>query len=143
LIVRRRRNYNPAMVPTAADTNRTHALVASLRDFVLRAKRSLDDEIRSYPTPIPRCDAQFNHAYEQRARLAALLQRIDAAAGDDDPGATALLRAMAEFSALPSIGESHEERSLRSRIADALAAAGVQTVAKAERSTADLAAGGH
>jgi hypothetical protein len=136
LIVTLRRNYNPAMVPASAETNRLHALLASLRDFVLRTKRSLDDDIRSYPTPIPRCDAQFNHAYEQRASLAALLQRIDAAAADN-VRANALLRAMAEFSALPPIGESDEERILRARIADALAGAGVAIVASrsAARST--------
>src|SRR5258705_10852048 len=37
----------------------------------LRGVRSrLAEEIRSYPTPIPRCDAQFNHLYEQLGRLA-------------------------------------------------------------------------
>jgi hypothetical protein len=129
------------MEPAAADPNPLRALAAPLRDFVRRAKASLDDEIRSYPTPIPRCDAQFNYAYEQRARLAALSQRIDAAIDDD--GATELLRAMAEFSALPPIGESSEEHALRARIADALAHAGVQIVAGPERSAIDLMAGGH
>ena len=124
------------MIPASPETNRLHALIGSLRDFVLRARRSLDDEIRSYPTPIPRCDAQFNHAYEQRARLAALLQRM--AAADDDVGANALLRAMAEFSALPSLGESDEERSLRARVADALAGAGIEIVASPERSTRSI-----
>ena len=123
------------MIPASPETNRLHALIGSLRDFVLRARRSLDDEIRSYPTPIPRCDAQFNHAYEQRARLAALLQRMAAA---DDDGAKALLRAMAEFSALPSLGESDEERSLRARVADALAGAGIEIVASPERSTRSI-----
>ena len=35
-------------------------------------------EIRGYPTPIPRCDAQFNHLYEQQGRLLRDLDRIDA-----------------------------------------------------------------
>ena len=129
------------MEPAAADPNPLRALAAPLRDFVRRAKASLDDEIRSYPTPIPRCDAQFNYAYEQRARLAALSQRIDAAI--NDAAANELLRAMAEFSALPPIGESSEEHALRARIADALARAGVQIVASPERSALDLTAGGH
>jgi len=127
------------MLP-ASDPNRLHALVASLRDFALRAKGALDDEIRTYPTPIPRCDAQFNHAYEQRSRLAGLLQRIDARASDA-AGASELLRAVAEFAALPSIGESTEERTLRARIADELARAGVPIAA--ERGTVGMAAGGH
>ena len=137
-----RRNYNRAMATTSADPDRLHALVASLRDFALRAKRSLDDEIRSYPTPIPRCDAQFNHAYEQRSRLAALLRRVDGAT-TDEVGANEFLRAMAEFSALPSIGESSEERALRTRIADALARAGVQVVASLNCSTAEVSGSGH
>ncbi|HET7097705.1 MAG TPA: hypothetical protein VFJ68_09965 [Casimicrobiaceae bacterium] len=127
---------------SSIDPDRLHALVASLRDFAVRAKGSLDDEIRSYPTPIPRCDAQFNHAYAQRALLAALLQRIPSEPNDDD-NASAMLSAMAEFAASPPIGESAEERALRARIADELAGAGVPIVASAERSTADLSAGSH
>jgi len=130
------------MGPASVDPRRSHALVASLRDFVLRAKRSLDDEIRNYPTPIPRCDAQFNHAYEQRARLAALLQRIDAAPSDAR-GASELLRALSEFSALPSLGESGEERRLRASIAEVLARSGTPIVASPDRGAVDLPVGGH
>lgn len=36
-------------------------------------------EIRAYPTPIPRCDAQFNHLIESRERLFHELARLDAA----------------------------------------------------------------
>ena len=32
-------------------------------------RKALDEEIRVYPTPIPRCDAQFNHLMEERARI--------------------------------------------------------------------------
>jgi hypothetical protein len=34
-------------------------------------------EIRDYPTPIPRCDAQFNHLLEQRDSIARELQRFE------------------------------------------------------------------
>jgi hypothetical protein len=135
------RNYNRAMSPTSTDIDRLFALGASLRDFVLRAKRSLDDEIRSYPTPIPRCDAQFNYAYEQRARLAALSQQFESASSFDD-GAS-VLRTFAEFAAVPSIGESCEEHALRVQIADELARAGVPIVANREGSASDLTAGSH
>jgi len=43
-------------------------------------------EIRRYPTPIPRCDAQFNHLIEQRDSIVRELQRIEdmaASAADD------------------------------------------------------------
>ena len=107
---------------TTADSDRLRSLGAELRDFVLRAKRALDDEIRSYPTPIPRCDAQFNHAYEQRSRLAALLQRIDDATAERDE-ASALLNAIEEFASLPPAGDAVEEQRLRARIAQELAGA--------------------
>lgn len=42
-------------------------------------------EIREYPTPIPRCDAQFNYLLEQRERIAQQLQRIDALAASAAP----------------------------------------------------------
>jgi len=48
-------------------------IVEHLRDV----RRWLAEEIRSYPTPIPRCDAQFNHLYEQLGRLARDLDGIE------------------------------------------------------------------
>src|SRR5262249_46615646 len=39
-------------------------------------RRALDAQIRSYPTPIPRCDAQFNHLFEERERIAKLLDEM-------------------------------------------------------------------
>jgi len=105
------------MAPTAADETRLRSIGSELRDFLLQAKRSLDEELRTYPTPIPRCDAQFNHAYEQRSRLAELLNRLDAALDRDD-GANDLLGAVNAFGSLPSAGDTLEERRLRARIAE-------------------------
>jgi hypothetical protein len=54
-------------------------LKSILHDIVSRieeAKRAVDQEIGDYPTPIPRCDAQFNHLLEQRTRLSRLLTRL-------------------------------------------------------------------
>ena len=39
-------------------------------------RRELDAEIRAYPTPIPRCDAQFNHLMEERARIVEELEAL-------------------------------------------------------------------
>lgn len=36
-------------------------------------------EIRTYPPPIPACDAPYNHLLERRAALSAALARLDAA----------------------------------------------------------------
>jgi len=47
------------------------------RRQMLEARRlALDEEIRTYPTPIPRCDAQFNHLFEERARIAKALDEL-------------------------------------------------------------------
>ena len=47
---------------------------AALRDTLAK----LEAEIRAYPTPIPRCDAQFNHLMEERDRIRALLEELAA-----------------------------------------------------------------
>ena len=51
-----------------------HATPSALRE----ALAGIDAEIRAYPTPIPRCDAQFNHLLEERERLRALLEEAAA-----------------------------------------------------------------
>ncbi len=107
------------MMPTLADSSHLRSLGIELRDALVRAKRSIDEEIRTYPTPIPRCDAQFNHMYEQRSRLAELLNRLHAALDRRD-SAVELLSAMTEFASLHSMDETAEERSLRARIAKEL-----------------------
>ena len=53
-------------------------LVSELRARLDAQRRRLDDEIRHYPTPIPRCDAQFNHLFDQRARIVAAIDALDA-----------------------------------------------------------------
>jgi hypothetical protein len=59
--------------------------LAALRDRIKAVleseRRQLLEEIRTYPTPIPRCDQQFNHLIERRELLVAELSRLDAAAG--------------------------------------------------------------
>jgi hypothetical protein len=68
-----------------ADIKRDSARLASMwNEIVLHLedrRRALAAEIRNYPTPIPRCDAQFNHLYEQQSRLARELDRIGALPG--------------------------------------------------------------
>jgi hypothetical protein len=65
---------------------------AALRDEVralLEGERlRMQEEIRAYPTPIPRCDQQFNHLIAQREVLFSQLARLDAvtpaSVGDGD-----------------------------------------------------------
>jgi hypothetical protein len=84
------------------------ALAAEISRFLEAARAALDDEIRHYPTPIPRCDAQFNHLYEQRSRLARALDAVH----ETDEQAAAFVRA---FAAAAPFSDSDAERALRSR----------------------------
>ena len=109
----------PAMTSQAVDRKEDLATLKSLwkeiqRDL-LRGKRLLDEEIRGYPTPIPRCDAQFNHLYEQQARLARELDRIGALA-EKNLGNRDYIRLIEEFIASARYTDDREERELRSRL---------------------------
>ena len=76
-------------------------------------RRALAAEIRDYPTPIPRCDAQFNHLYEQQARLARELDRIGAVAGKTRGDTIELIE---RFIASAPYTDDDAERELRSRM---------------------------
>jgi hypothetical protein len=128
------------MAPTFADANRLRSLGIELRDSLVRAKRAIDEEIRTYPTPIPRCDAQFNHMYEQRSRLAEVLNRLHAALDRED-GTVELLSAMTEFASLHSMDETAEERSLRARITTELSRGDAPRGAEPSRDAGGSASG--
>jgi hypothetical protein len=94
----------------------------SLQELALELQRWLTDaraavaaEIRGYPPPIPRCDAQFNHLVEQREHLSRLLTDVDVALDRRDEEAR-LRIVLAKLVDLPACGESIEERDLRDRI---------------------------
>lgn len=63
---------NDAIGPLSTNWEMVKACLESERERV-------HAEIRAYPTPIPRCDAQFNHLIETRERLFHELARLDAA----------------------------------------------------------------
>jgi len=48
----------------------------ALRASLEARRKQLDAEIRAYPTPIPRCDAQFNFLMEERARIVRELEAL-------------------------------------------------------------------
>ena len=56
------------------DTSPTARARAALHD----AASELDAEIRSYPTPVSGCDAQFNHLLAERSRVRRALDALDA-----------------------------------------------------------------
>ena len=53
-------------------------VIKEARTKLEQERRRLDEEIRAYPTPIPRCDAQFNHLFERRARIVAAIEALTA-----------------------------------------------------------------
>ena len=102
-------------VPTD-ERSRLLTLVQELDAFLARAKQALDAEIRNYPTPIPRCDAQFNFLYEQRSRLASQLQAIERLRAEEatEQGCRCILD---EFLRSPPYSDLPAEAALRSRAA--------------------------
>jgi hypothetical protein len=89
-----------------AETNLAAEIVAHLREV----RERLAEEIRSYPTPIPRCDAQFNHLYEQLGRLS---RDLDAIEGGKRAAAEAFL-------ATKPYTDDPSERDFRARVKAAL-----------------------
>ncbi|MBO0763143.1 MAG: hypothetical protein J2P50_00920 [Hyphomicrobiaceae bacterium] len=51
----------------------------ALRRQLQSLAREVGEEVRSYPGPIPACDAQFNHLLDLRRMLPHELERLDAA----------------------------------------------------------------
>jgi hypothetical protein len=102
------------------ETEGVEELSIELQRWLSGTRAVLADEIRSYPTPIPRCDAQFNHLIEQRGRLSRLLTDLEAAL-DRREGGAGLRAVLAQLPDLPAQGDSIEERRLRDRIGAELA----------------------
>lgn len=67
-------------------TARDAAVVCDeLRRLLEVVSRDLDAQIRDYPTPIPRCDAQFNHLYDLRGSAVRELAQLREAVADHSP----------------------------------------------------------
>jgi hypothetical protein len=90
-------------------------------DDLHRRKHLLAGEIRGYPTPIPRCDAQFNHLYEQQARLARELDRVGAFA-EKKLGREDYIELIGRFVASVPYTDDAAELQLRSRLEAELSA---------------------
>jgi hypothetical protein len=72
-----------------ARADRFAALCDRVRAVLEGERQRLQGEIRTYPTPIPRCDQQFNHLIARRELLFSAMGHLDAAAslsaaGDGD-----------------------------------------------------------
>ena len=106
---------------TAPDSAKLESMREEIRLHLEDLRRALAAEILSYPTPIPRCDAQFNHLYEQRARLARDLDRIGAFA-EKNPGREDYIELIGRFIASAPYTDDGGERELRSRMKKQLSA---------------------
>ena len=87
-------------------------LAAEILDHMREVRQRLAEEIRSYPTPIPRCDAQFNHLYEHLGRLSRDLDAIE--------GAKSERAAVEAFIATKPYTDDPSERDFRARVKAAL-----------------------
>ena len=99
-------------MPTVAERSLA-TLQREIAEHLRGLRKRLAEEIRSYPTPIPRCDAQFNHLYEQQGRLAHELDRIEATR-----------ESIERFIASAPYTDDPAERDFRSRIKRELSALG-------------------
>jgi hypothetical protein len=101
------------------DVDALRSVCREIRDCLARSKRSLDEEIRTYPTPIPRCDAQFNFLYEQRSRLAQVLALVTGAL-EDAAGSGDLANFARQFVNAAPCADGRDESVLRARLREAL-----------------------
>lgn len=61
---------------TALNFEVNQSISATLEACLQAEKQRITDEIRSYPPPIPACDAQFNYLTEQRDTVRQELSRL-------------------------------------------------------------------
>lgn len=81
---------------TASGTGPATSVWKKLRAHLESERDRLRGEIGHYPTPIPRCDAQFNHLVEQRERVSRELDRM-AGWGMDAAAPEACVRRIEDF----------------------------------------------
>ncbi len=93
-----------------------------IRARLLRCLDALNVEIATYPTPIPRCDAQFNHLYEQRSRLVRDIHGLEAL-GTDAASRRDLQAWIREFIGTAARTEEADELHLRHDLRSLLAEA--------------------
>lgn len=75
-----------------SDSPSMDAIVKTLADHLEAERVRVVDEIRTYPSPIPACDAQFNHLLGQRTKLSQELERLRQIHNDFLPGESGMKR---------------------------------------------------
>jgi hypothetical protein len=97
------------------DLRSLRSLCEELRDHLERRSAALSEEVRSYPTPIARCDEQLSGLLEQRASVFRQLDRLTALADRDlsREDCAALIREFMSSAARP---DDESEARIRSRV---------------------------
>ena len=99
-----------------------YAAWSELKTYLERRSKELSDEVRSYPTPIARCDEQLTKLIEQRAaaidRLKLLLEAAPVRSGRADRRRLAALEAC--LVRPQALTDDETETALRLRLRTAL-----------------------
>ena len=66
----------PFDILCAMNTTSTQESIVQERECLMRRLRELNEEIRAYPQPIARCDAQLGGLVEERAKVRAEIERL-------------------------------------------------------------------
>ena len=107
----------PPRTDAAADA--VTAIYGEIREILERKRLKLAEDIVKYPTPIPACDADFNHMLAERARIEADLTRLESLRAPAVPGAE-LTGLIAEFAALSPDLDASVKRRIKSALKDAV-----------------------
>ena len=108
---------SPPRIDVAADA--VAKICDEIGDVLERKRLKLAEDIVKYPTPIPACDADFNHMLAERARIEADLTRLESLRAPAVPGAE-LTGLIAEFAALSPDLDASVKRRIKSALKDAV-----------------------
>lgn len=81
---RQRQSSRGAAAPPSGEDGLTDVAWSRLQDHVRNLTRALQEEIRTYPTPIAGCDQQFNYLLEKKRQLIDESSRINGAIANGD-----------------------------------------------------------
>ena len=109
---------------TARDSAKLESMWNEIRHHLEDLRHSLAAEIRNYPTPIPRCDAQFNHLYKQQSRLVRDLDQIGALTGNNAKRGD-IIESIRQFVASAPYTDDPAELQLRVRLKKDLSEFGI------------------
>lgn len=91
------------------------SLWGDVKDYLKRQCELLNEEVRTYPTPIARCDDQLTDLLERRARAVNEMRRMDAPPGRS-LARNEYVALIKEFIESPSYSRDETENSLKARL---------------------------